>query len=153
MKPWASSSLKVDRLPQGRAWQWVGGMAEARKAVRWARGFFRLWLVVALCWIVLTGWIAYQDYPSDSGYFAGIALGSERFTAQQVEAMKQRAADAGDIEAVNRFNQLLESKADEMRDRRAQHVSQYRILIGAPPLVLLLCGGLVAWIIRGFRAT
>jgi hypothetical protein len=127
-------------------------------ARNWSRGFFRLWVVLSLLWVLAFGYGAIAQTIEDL-----------RLPPKPVESAKQEQdqacsaipRDARDDQAIRcRRTEIAEERwqhAADSRDRLLSHVTVYVLAtVGAlvpPPLMLLLPGLVIAWIGRGFART
>ena len=122
-------------------------------ALSWSRGLLRTWVVVALAWVALVTGIVVVSYPTAASFsYALKGEGGVTITLERVLAAVDKANAAGDAEAA--FD-LLARAAKHNRDLRqdqSESIRQGAVAAIAPPVVLLILGGAIAWALRGFRA-
>lgn len=113
--------------------------------LNWRRGLIRLWVILALPWIVATVALRWE-HVADA--FESLRL------ARSVD-MAQTDCGPG-IDAAQRS--LCELKA-QLREQTARNVARARqdlsdavLWIAGPPVLLLILGGILAWVVRGFRS-
>jgi hypothetical protein len=127
-------------------------------ASNWSRGFFRLWVVLSLLWVVAFGYGTIAQTIEDL-----------RLPPKPVESAKQEQdqacsampGDARDDQPIHcRPTEIAEERwqhVADSRDRLLSHITVYVLaMVGAavlPPLMLLLPGLVIAWIRRGFART
>jgi hypothetical protein len=147
------------------------------KRIRWARGFFRAWTVLAVVWILFSGWNEYRPEWNEYDHW----FITRRDEAHDEECRKKFAkwpdgraltwqdyypevgSDKETIEANQWLAQvrreLAECEAAKPPIGRALKAESWfdlirsLLLILFPPLVALIAGCGVGWIIKGFRTT
>jgi len=157
------------------------GADKQRQGIAWGRGFFRLWLVVALLWCVLAGLVSFNyvanPYVSPkavatltgasgpalfdtygepyNNWTRGAASGELKLTNVRPGYPLVTLATTSDAELALRITearQLVDSYiAREVSDKRNSAIAATAGWIITPPLVLLALGALVAWVLAGFR--
>jgi hypothetical protein len=118
-------------------------------ARNWSRGFFRLWVVLSLLWVVAFGYGAIAQTIEDL-----------RLPPKQDQTCSA-IRGARDDQAIRcRPTEIAEERwqhAADSRDRLLSHITVYVLaMVGAivlPPLILLLPGLIIAWIGRWFART
>lgn len=112
--------------------------------MNWGRGLLRLWLVVAIPWILIFGYL-----KADT-----IRAGYEDMRSAESVPIDEKACanpDSPDQKAICDLQHKLNKQAEVTRTRaRADLVasSQWVLL---PPLALAFLMIALAWVIRGFR--
>ena len=118
--------------------------------MRWKRGLFRVWVVLSVLWIAGAAWVQITpptDYFADLGgpprtwtpedYFSDI-FGPPRTRSGCEEAAKRESR-------VNVEACVERAHMENWRDAR-------RVMWGLlPPLLILVLGTAVTWIIQGFQ--
>ena len=108
-------------------------------SLRWARFFFRGWLVVSLLWVTLILGVSWESIVAP------------------LPAPAAECGHPGEMACVTKDDALVANLAPrELRPaplsvklRRAEHVAVVALL---PPLVLFGLGLACAWVLRGLRA-
>jgi len=140
--------------------------------MNWARGFFRVWVLLSCLWVVLVGGLAWEDYPDESSYVArtstsgdnalrealtrsygstmwedgnGSASLSMLKSALNVARETGTAADAFVIELA------VIQASEKLAEHQMAHLRQRSIAAVALPASLLALGTFVAWVLNGFR--
>jgi hypothetical protein len=143
--------------------------------INWAKGFFRAWAVLAIVWVLASGWHAYTttywSFQSDNDCWKqlakwpdGKAFDSELDRFLDWVPDPPEPAFAIEIEK-NRWRRMIWQKIEDCRASKplVQRVARAVTmnwsslesslqLILLPPLAVLIAGGALGWIIRGFRA-
>jgi hypothetical protein len=112
--------------------------------MNWFRGLLRLWLVVAIPWVVIVGYL-----ESDS-ISAGLR---DLRSADTVEIDEETCARTACVEqkSICDLQRRLNRQTEVTRGRaRADLVASSRWVLG-PPLALAFLMLALAWVIRGFR--
>jgi hypothetical protein len=98
------------------------------------RGFFRLWICISVCWILASGWVLRDDL-----YFG------EPWTMTRSDCPSD----------IDKTRPLSEWTDQEIECVLSTHYWANRWeaakTVFLPPLGLLVLGGLIGWIIQGFR--
>ena len=147
-------------------------MDTSRARISWARGFFRLWLIVSALWVagtVALGFISAPSYSSTSVYVGGPdsivgeqlsvygpvqwQTGADILYAYLPElAGAMRAAEiAGDVAALATLREAHSLGEAELRANRLSQVFGFTLLSLLPPTIILLLGAGLGWALRGFR--
>jgi len=132
--------------------------------VNYAKGMFRLWMVVAGCWMAIAVSIHYDgemqaykfvgsDYDVLAKQFGGVSISPQDSAAS---ASDETYCDYGprSCKAVNKLIEINPFDKTDFRNwepdwpKRLMIIFEYAL---AGPLVLLLLGVAAAWIARGFR--
>lgn len=154
------------------------------KAMSWGRGFFRVWMLLAVLWVVfalLIGWGSVAN-PYVPGKDVAIALDTEEVdlldSYGQVHLAFEERVRAGttkktalqvygfnlytgaDLEPWQYYEyidlanaRVAEYVETEAASRRNKAIPQLAMTIVLPPLILLLLGWAIAWVLSGFRRT
>jgi hypothetical protein len=115
-------------------------------AVNWKRGFFRLWLVIALLWLIPVGVVVAKQLIKDLLVPATLEA-SERAANESCKQPREIDPLEG---LICKFEEEVYGKSGSLRVHPAAYVSLMLAIVLLPPLVLLLPGMVVAWIVRGF---
>jgi hypothetical protein len=115
--------------------------------IRWGLGFFRLWLVLSVIWVVVFGYALREDL--------GLLFYPETWeTAGRIDAP---ASEPKDIEKSISIDEVLsaqlELKAQQVRAIVKESAFRALGVVVLPPFLTLLAGLLVGWIGRGFLRT
>jgi hypothetical protein len=99
--------------------------------ITWGRGFFRLWVVLALGWILFAGVLAYRDtsVPSLTRSCSELRDFTSDSTGQKLGDVEVQACEA------------------VWRQERIEIV----VKALAPPIIVLLLWVIFSWTVRGFR--
>ena len=110
-----------------------------RQGVRWGRGFFRLWLVLSVMWVVAIFFIV--DTPKDlsRAYRLHLSMNAEA-AAPVAGSSKDSLIDAA-----------LDEAQAELWTRTTQNLRHSASVGFIPPATVLLIGAMIAWALRGFR--
>jgi hypothetical protein len=112
--------------------------------MNWFRGLLRLWLVVAIPWIVIVGYL-----QSDT-----ISAGMRDLKSADSVAIDEEACartDSLEQKSICDLQHRLNRQTEVTRGRaRADLVASSRWVL-APPLALAFVMLALAWVIRGFR--
>src|SRR5262245_23305680 len=118
--------------------------------MNWRKGFFRLWCMLSLCWVVSTGAIVWNIEKKSA----------ERLEAHMSCVKEEREKLSGkdpdsvfDICAARSGITLKDTAFDRLtvRDTIKSYFKEYGGLTLLPPLVTLILGLLVAWVASGFK--
>jgi hypothetical protein len=111
------------------------GTAEGKRQMRWGRGFFRLWLVLSVIWVVAAGYV----------------LRDNLWLLTQWDVLSdQDASSASTNTDDNDISALLSRRANEVRQILREDAFGTLATVLLPPLVSLPAGVTLAWIGRGF---
>jgi hypothetical protein len=141
--------------------------------MNWRKGFFRIWLVVSLLWVILIGSIFYEDWPSlaEKNSYVINQNGNIKPVTYDTQKIADEALKRGLLIAVDNpegFSVLVDAKLDRqtqteaVKKVRTYHEAEYPkrvtvylkdVVLAAlsVPLVLLASGFTIGWIVRGFR--
>lgn len=130
--------------------------------MNWVRGLFRFWVVLSLIWI--TFHIATADVLHDMGklYETYGKLGDNGGYIVRVKVVEalENARIAGDLEAVGRIREILDSSDGDIRSAAGHNFDTYKKVsiehgqvMFVPPVVLGLFLLGIIWIVKGFRRT
>jgi hypothetical protein len=135
----------------------------------WGRGFFRLWVVLAVTWIAVVGWTQYPfgywgipmrtddecwerfgHWPDGKAFDQyEILLNdssdglSDRDRWRDAAVQKIQACQAASLPVTRRIEMMIEDNWDDVGFSLA--------LILLPPLALLALGGIFRWVVAGFK--
>lgn len=127
-------------------------MDSVKKQRRWARGFFRLWVVFSILWVTIVAAFSYDSFPTSKKPWFEIQFRGESFTKSELIASADRAKQEDNSLAEAQFLTLL-TVLDRRIENAQKQAIQGGLMIGfLVPLSLLVFGSLVAWAIRGFLA-
>jgi hypothetical protein len=143
----------------------------------WGRGFFRIWAVLAIVWVMFFGW---REYSVHSWWTDPVVrIGGEcwdRFAKWQdgqrfgewdaFDDVALNEAPSESINERNRWRELIRQKLRTCEDTKpaverfggwvADNLSSLKdalLLILLPPFGLLLFGYCIGWVAKGFRAS
>ncbi len=96
--------------------------------MRWGLGFFRLWVVLTIGWVLFVSAFLASDFPKETQPWRHVYTesGADAGTITEVEQMVQRARAADDSEAVATFTRQL----DLAKDRLGSRLIEFRARIG-----------------------
>jgi len=134
----------------------------------WRRGFFRIWLVLALGWALIVGYLVYQQ--SAVHYARTYLIGMKSITpATTYEYLSYSGTNtvvigpsgehlvilkgADQATAVMNYESSIFA-TDEARQAREARVAAWWpafVFAVVPPLVLLGIGAAIGWAVSGFR--
>lgn len=141
--------------------------------MNWARGFFRLWVVLSILWVVaialLEGLPDLQSYarqmqrtdvtafevsasPNPDGSYTMEADG--RSFVIEIAGTVPPASDAWQRmleDVAQQFNRDAEEANTAVRVARQSSVLGLLLLAAIPPVLLLMLGSSLLWAFRGFR--
>src|SRR5262245_16850517 len=143
--------------------------------INWARGFFRAWAVLAILWVMASGWHAYTTtylwfqpdedclnqlakWPDgrpfnelERGGFLGIELDDEANQSRDkiFEEVWRKIKDCG--AAKEAAKPLMQRVTLRVTENWSELTSALRLIL-LPPLAVLIAGFIFGWIVRGFRA-
>lgn len=118
--------------------------------MNWARGLFRLWLVLSVLWI--SAWIlAMRPDKALVSYQESIRSAVEA----GVQAADLEAAVAVDPNAANPFEAIqlraIETKWRELAERRSNDLLDFIYVGPVVSVAVFAVGALLLWASRGFR--
>lgn len=133
--------------------------------MQWARGFFRVWIIISILWIGVVVMIAKPEtYPllwHGSKWDIGTPTGHQfildaSMTREQLEqtldsALRQEEARAGH-KLESGIREVLLNHVDE-RERARDQAPQIWLITILPPIALLLLGIAIGWVLSGFRSS
>lgn len=123
----------------------------SRRKVRWARGFFRAWIVLSVVWVVLVGLFMAESFPTEGKPWFAVEFEGERLSRQELLEAASNAKSAGNMVAEERFLALANSVERRVSDAQRSAIWQRAIAAAIPPIVVLALGALIGWAARGFR--
>jgi hypothetical protein len=106
--------------------------------MNWKRGFFRVWLVLSVCWLGFWALGIYEHVVERSSAAAAHAC----FMAKKDIPPPGNPFDCFDGVRGNRFADLIPLP---------RSISNYVAIALGPPIALLLLGLVTIWVSRGFR--
>ncbi len=127
------------------------------RAFNWRRGLVRLWLVLAVIWIVAVGWVMRPDKDAMS-YWKLRSL-DDAYIAAQVKPDEARckrpdgSLDAGCMSAEWQRAQATRDVMKEALARKKESLSSLKlagILIIGPIGAALILGFVFGWVAKGF---
>lgn len=121
----------------------------------WGRGFFRLWLVISALWLALWGglWWKLEVHPDSIPQATQWDPYFHHFDSK-ADPRHQPCLSA---EGVTQSGDLRTAAAQTRYLRCRAHIDMWRsriefLVFGlTPPIVLLMFGLLLAWVLAGFR--
>ena len=132
--------------------------------MRWARGFFRLWIVLSLFWVagLFLSMRPDQTYQRYSEAKANLGETDGFVSIDTLVDAAAKAAENNDMPAANKLRAMAEAarrspegqhktearKKFERRDRGLKGDIGFILL---PPIIALIIGSCLAWALRGFR--
>lgn len=120
--------------------------------VRWARGFFRLWVLLSCLWVIVSIGEAWSRFPSEhQRAYQVLSDSGEGIEPSRVAAAAAKARAANDTEAGERLQQRADEKLRQLRAAQDEELSYAISRTIVPPLMLLALGSAIAWALRGFR--
>jgi len=114
--------------------------------MNWFRGLLRLWLVVAIPWMLILGYL--KSDTIEAGY-------QDLRSAQMVDIDEDACANTDSLEqkSICDLQHRLNRQSMVTRGRaRADLIDSGKWVLG-PPLALAFLMLALAWVIRGFRST
>ena len=123
--------------------------------VRWGRGFFRLWVLIAAVWIGASTWIVTRTHePAVTATKLPPGFVLDPPSAQsQISFDNLLPRDRAECERAAQREPRVDvaacTRAAWLRMLPAPEAVAWVIL---PPLILLLVGAAMAWAARGFKA-
>jgi hypothetical protein len=133
--------------------------------INWAKGFFRAWAVLASLWILSSGWLAYttphlSGYPNDDCWeqLAKWPDGKpfdvwDRYGFREVNAERKQWQETvfQKVEDCESAKPLMQRVMLRVTENWSDLTSALQLIL-LPPLVVLIAGLILGWIVRGFRA-
>lgn len=132
--------------------------------MRWARGFFRLWMVLSLFWVVAMFFAMRPDQTYQEYSAAKMDLGENNglVSADTLIEAAERAIAADDIPAANKLFAMAAAakrgpwnnyKTEERKtfERRLSGLKEEIGFIFLPPIIAFIIGACLAWALRGFQ--
>lgn len=122
--------------------------------MRWGLGFFRLWVVLSIGWVLFVSAFFASDFPNESQPWRHVYTesGLDAGTISEVEKMVERARAAGDSDAVATFMRQLDLAKERLASAQREILFLWAAISFFVPLTLLVIGLAVRWIARGFKA-
>jgi preprotein translocase subunit Sec61beta len=128
--------------------------------MNWHKGFFRLWCMLSLCWVISIGVYAFIGEQRVEAF--NHCLKDEDGVTKELQRAQGRDTSAGLISFCSYssghatddpFAELgVRDNPDVNTQTRVKYVKEYAQLITLPPLVTLALGLLVAWVVSGFKS-
>lgn len=134
-------------------------MSEGRPKIRWARGFFRAWVVIFIIWSIPAAYINY-DWSYERKDFS-VKIGEKEYKTNRDFYNEDFLNQQREIDAL--INDKAKDPGDWPRssDRNNWHIEHgpflFRTLIPPfcwaliPPIILLVFGAMIGWAISGFK--
>lgn len=118
-----------------------------KMALNWKRGLFRAWIVFAVMWAGVTGWIGYPEIQEYRDY----AYAHERAGELLAKGTDPVLLKTGELRP---RSEVMEDVAnlEKARDANWLHARRAFFVTLVPPLASLLLGGALYWIGRGFSS-
>jgi hypothetical protein len=123
----------------------------SEKRVRWARGFFRAWVVIALLWAAFASFVAYDSFPSEAKPWFRAEHDGQWLTKTELLDAADSARLAGDSATGDKLVGLAMTIDRQISEARLNAAFQWFLAVTLPPMVLLALGALVGWVARGFQ--
>jgi hypothetical protein len=105
--------------------------------MKWARGLFRLWLVLSVLWIGFVATMTWQTLPTDPNPPLRFVIDKPGDELSWWEKYRSAAADLPDAPRIIDGREQIRSAVFEAF---------------IPPLSMLALGAALIWAMRGFRA-
>jgi hypothetical protein len=112
--------------------------------MNWRRGFFRLWLVAALLWLLAIGFILHVDIRQNVQ-----TLSVQDCSLSEMEA-EEEARRAGLPEG---FKLVTGEACLELHEEAKEYLGWSGALVLGPPIGVLGLGFVAFWVAGGFRRT
>lgn len=132
--------------------------------MRWARGFFRLWMVLSLFWVVAMFFAMRPDQTYQEYSAAKMDLGENNglVSANTLINAAERAIAVDDIPAANKLfamaaaakrspNGLYETEKRKTLERRLKGLKEEIGFTLLPPIIAFIIGACLVWALRGFQ--
>jgi hypothetical protein len=111
--------------------------------MNWGRGLIRLWLVVAIPWIAVAGYLRADNWQAAYGDYSG---------ADNVSVDEKACANPDpQQQAICDLQRRLQHQSTVTRNRAASDMVATGQWVLGPPLALAFAMVALAWVIRGFR--
>src|SRR5262245_3349016 len=117
--------------------------------MNWGKGFFRLWCMLSLCWIISIGVYALVQEQQEEAFNHCLLQEQDR---DDLNTINYCSDSSGYAKAKgNPFAGIyVLDNPNVNTETRVKYVKEYAWLITLPPLITLAFGLLVAWVISGF---
>ncbi len=118
-------------------------------AVNFRRGFFRLWVVLGVVWVLGCAWLAFQLQPG--------VIDPVKWAEQHASFTAECKRDPQPQSIACRMADLFErlplpvTSVEQQQNAIAYHYGKWAVVAIGGPLGVLLLGCIVGWIARGFR--
>jgi hypothetical protein len=126
-------------------------MTMSSESISWGRGFFRIWILLSVIWIIGAIWVEIYP-PVHSG---PPPFDETRPFLKVVPGMKPMESLAECRAAARRDPRVdLENCIEYFQDEQSQTIHRYMrktSWVVVPPLALLFVGAAIGWALRGFR--
>lgn len=126
----------------------LAGYSDQGVSMSWAAGFWRAWIVISVAWACSIVALERPDIDARKLRRAMVAIEraeallagpGDRLILQSGE-VTDRATVAGHVE-----------RLDEMIEEQSSEIIRTSLMASVPPVLVLLAGVAVAWVIAGFR--
>ena len=123
--------------------------------VRWSRGFLRAWVFASALWATLAIIYCTSHFPHEHETWRKIRIVDTAPQSLTITAARQLASRL-DVAGATGAAKAYRKAADEMEQEL--YVAHRQALLGTaaaaliPPLLVLLFGAAIAWVLRGFRS-
>ena len=122
------------------------------RKTRWARGFFRAWIILSSAWAALITAFVWADFPNEGQSRFMVQGETQWFTISDVYAKAEKWVEAGDTESADKLRLIGDEKRSDLEAATSRSLKNWIQVSALPPFVLLLIGLGVAWVLRGFRS-
>ena len=128
--------------------------------MQWQKGFFRLWVLVAVVWLVVASavsqpWSIWIDYSHSGAQLTEVSAGYDKVKAAiSSGGVTNKDGKFMDVASLILLRDGLSSHRAEIEASVTQSRSSFlsaMLSILLPPVVLLAFGTAVAWVLRGFK--
>lgn len=114
--------------------------------MNWFRGLLRLWLVVAIPWVLISGYL--QSDTIRAGY-------KDLRSSEMVDIDREACANTDSLEqkSICELQRRLNEQTTITRSRARDDLVDGTKWVLGPPLALAFLMLALAWVIRGFRSS
>ncbi len=114
----------------------------------WRKGFFRLWAVLSIVWVLGAGYA--MSLHSDVGHFLRL-YGIVRTLEDNVAANRPFTRSDGEVISIDQMKSdipVIWERSEEVKTR----ITESLWAVFTPPVAALIFLWLLGWVARGFRS-